>query len=62
LITPIRRAAMVRVRVRDHGRWRAPGANTGWRGRGLAVILGIAEQVDLRCGNTGTSLEMRWHL
>ncbi|OLT12240.1 hypothetical protein BJF78_24555 [Pseudonocardia sp. CNS-139] len=48
------------VVVRDHGRWRRPAPDPGWRGRGLVIINGLAPYVDVRHGDTGTTVEMRW--
>lgn len=52
----------VRVVVRDHGRWRTPPQDPGWRGRGLVLIAGLAEHVDVRRAAAGTSVAMRWRL
>jgi serine/threonine-protein kinase RsbW len=52
----------VRVVVRDHGNWRAPSPDPGWRGRGLVLIAGLAEHVDVQCAAAGTSVAMRWRL
>jgi len=49
------------VVVRDRGRWRPPAADPGWRGLGLMIIRGLADQVDVRRG-AGTTVEMRWRL
>jgi serine/threonine-protein kinase RsbW len=56
------RDGVVRIAVRDHGQWRPPADAPGWRGRGLTIINGLAEHVDLQRGDAGTSIEMRWHL
>lgn len=52
----------VRVVVRDHGSWRVPPRDPGWRGRGLVLIAGLAEHVDVHCAAAGTSIAMRWRL
>ena len=52
----------VHVVVRDHGRWQAPASDPGWRGRGLVIIHGLAEHVDVRRATDGTSVAMRWRL
>jgi anti-sigma regulatory factor (Ser/Thr protein kinase) len=52
----------VRVVVRDHGSWRTPPPDPGWRGRGLVLIAGLAEQVDVYRADAGTIIAMRWHL
>jgi serine/threonine-protein kinase RsbW len=52
----------IRVVVRDHGRWRAPPGDPGWRGRGLLLIRGLAERVDVHRADVGTSIAMRWRL
>jgi anti-sigma regulatory factor (Ser/Thr protein kinase) len=44
----------VRVAVQDFGRWRPPPADPGYRGRGLALIKNLAEEVTLDVGDTGT--------
>ena len=51
----------VRVVVRDHGRWQAE-RERGWRGRGLVIIQGLAEHVDVQRAVAGTSVAMRWRL
>jgi anti-sigma regulatory factor (Ser/Thr protein kinase) len=50
------------VVVRDQGRWRAPAADPGWRGRGLLIIRGLSDDADVRHDDTGTTVEMRWRL
>ena len=52
----------VRVVVRDSGRWRAPASDPGWRGRGLVIIRGLAEHVDVHRAEDGTVVAMRWRL
>lgn len=52
----------VRVVVRDHGSWRTPPRDPGWRGRGLVLISGLAEHVDVHHAAAGTSIAMRWRL
>jgi len=52
----------VRVVVRDHGSWRAPANDPGWRGRGLVLIAGLAEHVDVHRAPAGTSIAMTWSL
>ena len=52
----------VRILVRDHGAWRAPASDPGWRGRGLVIINGLADQVDVDRTPRGTSVAMLWHL
>jgi anti-sigma regulatory factor (Ser/Thr protein kinase) len=52
----------IRVVVRDHGRWQAPAGDPGWRGRGLVLIQGLAEHVDVQRAAAGTSVAMRWRL
>src|SRR5688500_14558497 len=52
----------IHVVVRDHGRWRAPPSDPGWRGRGMVIIQGLAEDVDVHRTHAGTSVAMRWRL
>jgi anti-sigma regulatory factor (Ser/Thr protein kinase) len=52
----------VQVVVRDRGEWRSPPTDTGWRGRGLIIIQGIAEEVDVAHNGDGTTVRMRWSL
>jgi anti-sigma regulatory factor (Ser/Thr protein kinase) len=52
----------VRVVVRDHGCWQPPAADPGWRGRGLVLIGGLAEHVEVRSAAAGTSVAMHWSL
>jgi serine/threonine-protein kinase RsbW len=51
----------IEVVVRDHGSWQAP-RDSGWRGRGLVLISGLAERVDVKRANPGTCIAMRWSL
>jgi anti-sigma regulatory factor (Ser/Thr protein kinase) len=44
----------IRVEVQDFGRWRPPPADPGYRGRGLAVINNLADDVTLEVGESGT--------
>ena len=44
----------IRVEVQDFGRWRPPPADPGYRGRGLAVIHNLADEVALEVGESGT--------
>ncbi|MHA6792358.1 SpoIIE family protein phosphatase [Pseudonocardia bannensis] len=49
----------VSVRVADTGRWRPPPADPGYRGRGLALIRELSEDVELEQGETGTLVRFR---
>ncbi|MDT7618266.1 MAG: hypothetical protein QOF00_5713 [Pseudonocardiales bacterium] len=46
----------VLVVVRDFGRWRKPPADPGYRGRGLAVIDTLGDDVALDAGTAGTRI------
>jgi anti-sigma regulatory factor (Ser/Thr protein kinase) len=48
--------AGVRVVVQDFGRWRPPPDDPGYRGRGLAVIHNLAEEVSLDFSDDGTRI------
>ncbi len=52
----------VRVVVRDHGRWQTPTPEPGWRGRGLVIINGLADHVDVQREDAGTRVAMLWSL
>ncbi|WP_219415526.1 ATP-binding protein [Pseudonocardia nigra] len=56
------RGEEVVVAVRDRGRWRPPLPDPGWRGRGLLIIQGLAERVEVHHGAAGTTVEMHWPL
>src|SRR3712207_7713733 len=43
----------VEVVVRDHGRWRPPPADSGSRGRGLALIRKLADGVEVEHPSDG---------
>ncbi len=51
----------VHVVVRDHGNWQTP-RDSGWRGRGMVIIAGLAERVDVQRAEAGTCIAMRWSL
>jgi anti-sigma regulatory factor (Ser/Thr protein kinase) len=46
----------VRVTVQDFGRWRPPPDDPGYRGRGLAVIHNLAQEVELDHTDRGTRI------
>jgi serine/threonine-protein kinase RsbW len=48
------------VVVADRGKWRLPAAGTGFRGRGLLVIKGLATDVTVNATELGTTIRMRW--
>jgi anti-sigma regulatory factor (Ser/Thr protein kinase) len=48
--------AGVRVAVQDFGRWRPPPDDPGYRGRGLAVINNLADDVSLDFSDHGTRI------
>jgi serine/threonine-protein kinase RsbW len=52
----------VEATVRDEGAWRTPPADPGWRGRGLMIIRGLADAVDVHHDGAGTVVRMRWKL
>jgi FixJ family two-component response regulator/anti-sigma regulatory factor (Ser/Thr protein kinase) len=47
----------VRVQVRDYGQWRAPRGQN--RGRGLKLMETLMDEVTVKCGPTGTTVELR---
>jgi anti-anti-sigma factor len=49
----------VAVRVADHGRWRPPSEDPGYRGRGLALIRELAEDVEVMPADDGTEVWFR---
>jgi anti-sigma regulatory factor (Ser/Thr protein kinase) len=52
----------IEVVVRDRGEWRTPPNDTGWRGRGLLIIRGLADEVQVQHDGDGTTVRMRWLL
>ncbi|MBP2370628.1 ATP-binding protein [Pseudonocardia parietis] len=46
----------VELEVSDHGRWRDPPADNGFRGRGLDMIEAVAEDVRVERGPRGTTV------
>ncbi|MGW4154780.1 SpoIIE family protein phosphatase [Micromonospora chersina] len=46
----------------DRGRWRPPAPDAGARGRGLAMIRGLVDQLDVVRTDVGTDLRMRRRL
>lgn len=49
----------VAVRVADHGLWRPPPADPGFRGRGLALIRELAVDVEVLAADDGTEVWFR---
>lgn len=52
----------VLVTVRDHGQWRPPPLDSGFRGRGLLMIRALTQRVEIRQGPDGTTVHMEWEL
>jgi anti-anti-sigma factor len=46
--------------VRDHGRWRPPPADPGFRGRGLNIVRALMHAVDVDEGADGTTVSTRF--
>ena len=51
---------LVDVLVEDQGKWRVSDARPGFRGRGLQLINGLAEQATVTSTEQGTTVRMRW--
>jgi anti-anti-sigma factor len=51
-----RAGGAVEVTVRDFGCWRTPDSDPGWRGRGLALIHGLAREVHVEPTAAGTTI------
>ena len=51
-----RAARVVAVRVADEGRWRPPTRAGGHRGRGLALIDGVANRLEVQSTRFGTQV------
>ena len=53
----------VHVVVTDCGRWKEPKASSGpgSRGRGRLMMAGLVDQVDIRTGPDGTTVELTKH-
>ena len=49
----------VRVVVQDWGSWRPPPADPGFRGRGVAFVHHLADEVDIERGASGTTVRFR---
>ncbi|HYQ67325.1 ATP-binding protein [Actinophytocola sp.] len=52
----------VTVTVTDYGRWRPPTQGPTLRGRGLALIRGLAQHTEIRPGRHGTTVAMTYRL
>jgi serine/threonine-protein kinase RsbW len=57
-----REGQTVTVTVTDHGSWRPPPADPGFRGRGLLLINKLGAVVDIARSARGTTVTMRWLL
>jgi serine/threonine-protein kinase RsbW len=53
---------LVTVTVVDHGRWRTPATDPGFRGRGLALVRGLSTTADVTRSDHGTTVAMTWLL
>lgn len=52
----------VLVIVSDHGRWRPPPADPGFRGRGLQMITALTRRMQVLPGPHGTTVHMEWEV
>jgi len=52
----------VTVTVTDYGRWRPPQQGPTLRGRGLALIRGLAQHTEIRPGQDGTTVAMTYRM
>ncbi len=52
----------VLVTVRDHGQWRPPPLDSGFRGRGLLMIRALTHRIEIRQDPGGTTVHMEWTL
>jgi serine/threonine-protein kinase RsbW len=53
---------VVTVTVTDYGRWRPPQQGPTLRGRGLALIRGLAQYTEIRPGQDGTTVAMTYRM
>jgi serine/threonine-protein kinase RsbW len=53
---------MVTVTIVDHGQWRPPPADPGFRGRGLDLVRGLSNRADVTRSDQGTTVTMTWLL
>ena len=52
----------VTVTVVDHGQWRTPPSDPGFRGRGLALVRGLSTNAEVTRSDHGTTVMMTWQL
>jgi serine/threonine-protein kinase RsbW len=52
----------VTITVVDHGRWRTPLADPGFRGRGLELVRGLSDHAEVTRSDHGTTVAMTWRL
>ena len=53
---------LLTLTVVDHGRWRTPPADPGYRGRGLTLVNGLSTTADVMLSEQGTTVTMTWLL
>lgn len=49
----------VLITIRDHGRWRTPPSDPGYRGRGLAMMASLTTELHLYPTAEGTTVDLR---
>jgi serine/threonine-protein kinase RsbW len=49
----------VLITISDHGRWRTPPREPGYRGRGLAMMRSLITELHLHRGPQGTTVQLR---
>ncbi|MEH0843339.1 SpoIIE family protein phosphatase [Micromonospora sp. CPCC 205711] len=53
---------VVHLTCADRGRWRPPAPDPGGRGRGLAMIRGLVDHLEVQYAESGTTVGMRYRL
>jgi serine/threonine-protein kinase RsbW len=53
---------LVTVTVVDHGGWRTPPVDPGFRGRGLTLVRGLTTTADIARSDHGTTVTMTWQI
>lgn len=53
---------LITLTVVDHGRWRTPPSDPGFRGRGLDLVRGLSSHIEMTRTEHGTTVTMTWVL
>ncbi|MBJ8345789.1 ATP-binding protein [Antrihabitans sp. YC2-6] len=57
-----RLAGRIAVTITDHGTWRTPDSDPGFRGHGMTLLAALSDHADVLTDKNGTVVHLSWEL